>query len=1000
MRKHLARILVIISIFTVFFALSVNAKEVESEYSKGITILDEIPTSITYGDTAPVPRIKINGVTYEPGSYSCMYTFAAPDTSGLIYPDYMTPLKSGTCYVGIDVSNNLPLWELLSQLNGLPWGNGHSLWRIASFEVENVDISKCTADPIPDVVFDPTQNPHVGMTVDINLYFNGRKLTWQDFDVEYENNKKAGTATAIAVPDNSMPFKGQKKLTFKILPFEFDETARFSDVEDQKYTGNPITQSFTLFPCTGGWSVPTSDYTVTYSNNVNVGTATIKVTGKGSYTGTVSTTFKITPEDISKTTNETAEQVYTGSELKPAPVIKYNGNTLTAGKDYKVTSYSNNIDAGYGEFEIQGMGNFQGTATRYFSISPADISKVSFTYTPVVYNYNRSPKWEGVTVKYKSKTLTEGTDYRVDRYHPDGLEVKWKVTGKNNFQGETMITQTLQPMDLKDLIGSASILSCYYTGSSIKPTSLNLKSTDGYSLSLTRDKDYKLSYGNNTNAGQGTVTMTGIGKFTGTYTINFTIDPKNIYNTDVEIANIEDQIYTGSPITPEISAVFNGKTLVKDKDYTLSYSKNTAAGTATVTITGKGNFTGSKQIKFKIVEVHDISVSDIPNMVVDYGERPTPIPEVTVDGKKGVRGTDFTISWDYSKAPACMANVRIKVTGETISKPFALKYDINSVTVSDISDVIATGSAIEPEITITAGTTVLKEGTHYTLSCTDNVNAGTATVTISGINNFTGSREVSFTILAPTSTPTVPPTETPTEVPEETATPVPTEGPEATATPSPEVPDLTVTATPFPEAPDVTVTATPSPAASDITVTATASPAAATEAPSSPDPASAGTEGDSATAKPKVSATPVPADSKTAVIKGNTYKITGKKTAALLKASKKAKTLSVPATVKIKGKKYKVTAILKNAAKKNLKLKSLTIGKNVRRIGKNAFYGCRKLKKITVKTTYLTKKSVGKNAFKGINAKARVKVSKKKLKSYKTILKKAGIKGKKQKITK
>lgn len=114
----------------------------------------------------------------------------------------------------------------------------------------------------------------------------------------------------------------------------------------------------------------------------------------------------------------------------------------------------------------------------------------------------------------------------------------------------------------------------------------------------------------------------------------------------------------------------------------------------------------------------------------------------------------------------------------------------------------------------------------------------------------------------------------------------------------------------------------------------------------------------------------------------------------------KSTTINVPDTVKIGDKTYKVTEIKANAFKNNKKLKKITIGKNIKKIGKNAFYGCKNLKNVTIKTTLLTKKTVGKNAFKGINAKAKVKVPKKKLKAYKTILKKAGIKGKKQKITK
>ena len=949
MRKHLARILVFISIFTVFFALSVNAKEVESEYSKGITILDDIPTSITFGDEAPKPRIKINGVTYEAGTtYSCKYSF-----DSMWYSDYTQPFKTGTCYVAIDVSSRLDLWEYLCGQNGESFSlSGHSFGKIASFEVKNVDISVCTADPIADVVFDPVHGPVYGMNADeVKLYFKGRLLTWQERKLEYSNNKKAGTATVTCLPYDSMPFKGQKKLTFKILPFEFDDTTEFSNVKDQTYTGNPVTTTFTLYATDGVWSgLSDEDYTATYSNNVNVGTATIKVTGKGSYKGTVSTTFNITPEQINKATATLSDQVYTGSELKPAPVVKFNGKTLTAGTDYKIRSYGSNINAGTGAYVIlDGLNNFEGYKIIDFKILKADISKASFNYTPVV--YKRPIKWEGFTVKYKSKTLTKGTDFDAEIQSTNtlsnGLEVVWKITGKNNFQGETTVTQTLLPMALSDIIGSASVGNYTYTGSSIKPTSIHFQSNDVYSLSLTENVDYKLSYGKNTNAGQGTITLTGIGKYTGTYTINFTINPKYIYSSDVEIADIEDQIYTGSPITPDISAVYNGKALVKDKDYTLSYSKNTAAGTATVTITGKGNFTGSTQIRFKIVEVHDISVSDIPNMVVDYGERPTPIPEVTVDGKKGVRGTDFTISWDYSKAPACKANVRIKVTGETITRPFALKYDINSVKVSDIGDMTATGSAIEPEITVKAGSIVLMEGTHYTLSFADNVNEGTATVTITGINNFTGSREVVFNILAPTATPTA----TPTEVPEETATPVPTEGPtgtpEATATPAP------------------VISATVTPAASTVSVTPTPSPTVAEVTPS-PSSSEVGTGSDDVTPSAPTAA---PADVKTAVIKGNTYKITGKKTAALLKASKKAKKLTIPATVKIKGKKYKVTAILNKAAVNNKKLQKIVIGKNVRKIGKQAFAGCKKVKTIQFKTKKIT--SVKKNAFKGISSKTK-----------------------------
>ena len=135
--------------------------------------------------------------------------------------------------------------------------------------------------------------------------------------------------------------------------------------------------------------------------------------------------------------------------------------------------------------------------------------------------------------------------------------------------------------------------------------------------------------------------------------------------------------------------------------------------------------------------------------------------------------------------------------------------------------------------------------------------------------------------------------------------------------------------------------------------------------------------------------------------------------------NKKASKISIPATVKIKNKKYKVTAMsekslkgvqaktiivgnnvqtIGNSAMENCKqLTKVTLGKNVKKIGKNVFKSDKKLKNITIKSTKL--KSVGKNAFKGINSKAKITVPKKKYTSYKKLMKGKG-QGKKVKIVK
>lgn len=109
-------------------------------------------------------------------------------------------------------------------------------------------------------------------------------------------------------------------------------------------------------------------------------------------------------------------------------------------------------------------------------------------------------------------------------------------------------------------------------------------------------------------------------------------------------------------------------------------------------------------------------------------------------------------------------------------------------------------------------------------------------------------------------------------------------------------------------------------------------------------------------------------------------------------ANKKSVNVKIPATVRAAdGKLYKVTAIAKDAFKNNKNLKKVTIGKNVTSIGDRAFYGCKKLKTITVNTKLLKANKIGKKAFSGIAAKATVKVPKKKFKAYKSMLRKKGV---------
>ena len=124
---------------------------------------------------------------------------------------------------------------------------------------------------------------------------------------------------------------------------------------------------------------------------------------------------------------------------------------------------------------------------------------------------------------------------------------------------------------------------------------------------------------------------------------------------------------------------------------------------------------------------------------------------------------------------------------------------------------------------------------------------------------------------------------------------------------------------------------------------------------------------------------------------GAVYKVTGKNTVEYVKATSKKASRTIPSTVKLKGIKCQVTSIATKAFKGDPKIKAVVIPATVRKIGKEAFAKCKNLKKITIKTTYLSSKKVGANAFKGIHAKAIIKVPKKQKKAYQKLLKARGI---------
>ena len=276
---------------------------------------------------------------------------------------------------------------------------------------------------------------------------------------------------------------------------------------------------------------------------------------------------------------------------------------------------------------------------------------------------------------------------------------------------------------------------------------------------LQEGKDYTISYRNNLNVGVTTVIATGMGDYTGYTSKNFTITKRAMAGGTVSVASSVS--FTGSNITPSVTVKVAGRTLTSGTDYTVSYSNNKNVGTSNVYVYGKGNYSGSLSAKFDIVPAkqqiqkfetkykgfyidwaqkgsatgYDVEYSVNANMSGAVSKHLTANkPDtLTVSGLSG----DKT----YYVRVRSYTNVNGKVYYGAWSDVKSIKTannDIAKATVSGISTKAFTGKAITQNVTVKVGNTVLKNGTDYTVSYSNNKKVGKATVKITGKGKYGG----------------------------------------------------------------------------------------------------------------------------------------------------------------------------------------------------------------------------------------------------------------------
>ena len=236
---------------------------------------------------------------------------------------------------------------------------------------------------------------------------------------------------------------------------------------------------------------------------------------------------------------------------------------------------------------------------------------------------------------------------------------------------------------------------------------------------------------------------------------------KLLNNADITIENIADQTYTGQAIEPTITVKDGSTVLVKGTDYDVVYFDNVNAAPSTdenapaVVITaveGSEKYAGGNSKTFTILPA---TITD--EMIAEIGDQTyttNPIePALTITFGEGeneqtlVKGTDFTV--------VCSNNVNVGVgtatvtgqgnfTGEASADFNIVSKGLTNGMISPIDDQEYTGEPQEPELDVNFNGKPLVEGTDYTVEYADNVEAGKATATITGIGNYTGEASANF----------------------------------------------------------------------------------------------------------------------------------------------------------------------------------------------------------------------------------------------------------------
>jgi len=248
-----------------------------------------------------------------------------------------------------------------------------------------------------------------------------------------------------------------------------------------------------------------TDYTVKYSNNVDVGTVKATITGINNYSGTAVKEFKITPikfDDKKVSVSlEKSTFVYNGQSITPVVYVAYNHNYLIQNTDFTAT-YSNNNAPGVATVKIKGIGNYSGSISKTYNILPEKIASVSIkksSATSAVISWSAASKVSG----YEILKFVSAKNAYVHLAHVSNSQTSYKVSSLKNSTAYYYQVRAYKTVNDKHYYGEVgNTVFTFIKPSKVKLTSVTLSKTtlkvewkkvncSGYEITYTTDSKFK-----------------------------------------------------------------------------------------------------------------------------------------------------------------------------------------------------------------------------------------------------------------------------------------------------------------------------------------------------------------------------------------------------------------------------------------------------------------------------------------------------------------------------